>query len=50
MALTDIIKKIENEANKKATFIKQVADNEIKKIKKEAKVKADAGNTICCCC
>ena len=41
MALTDILQKITNEANKKAAFIKQVADNEIEKIQKEAKYKAD---------
>lgn len=42
MALTDILQKITNEANKKAAFIKQVANDEIRKIEKEAKAKADA--------
>ncbi|MBN2095846.1 V-type ATP synthase subunit E [Candidatus Peregrinibacteria bacterium] len=42
MALQDILKKIENEAKKKAVFIKQVADDEIKKIRGEAQAKADA--------
>ncbi|MFC1733644.1 V-type ATP synthase subunit E [candidate division KSB1 bacterium] len=41
MALKDILKKIEDEANKKAAFIKQVADDEIKKVHEEAKVKAE---------
>lgn len=41
MALSDIIQKIKDEANKKAAFMKQVADDEIKKIKDEAAVKAE---------
>jgi vacuolar-type H+-ATPase subunit E/Vma4 len=42
MAINDILKKITDEGNKKAAFIKQVADDEIKGIKKEAQKKADA--------
>ncbi len=42
MPLNDILKKIEDEAKKKTAFIKQVADDEIKKIREEAQVKADA--------
>ena len=41
MALTDLIQKITDEANKKAAFMKQVADEEIKKIKDEAGKKAE---------
>ncbi|MBU1018156.1 V-type ATP synthase subunit E [Patescibacteria group bacterium] len=42
MALQDILKKIEDEAKKKSAFIRQVADDEIKKIREEAQIKADA--------
>jgi len=45
MALQDILKKIEDEAKKKASFIKQVSDDEIKKIREEAQAKADARRT-----
>jgi len=41
MALSDIIQKINDEAGKKAAFMRQVADNEIAKIKDEARKKAD---------
>lgn len=41
MALSDILQKITDEANKKAAFMKQVADDEIKKINEEANKKAD---------
>ncbi|MBN2306996.1 V-type ATP synthase subunit E [Candidatus Peregrinibacteria bacterium] len=41
MALSDILQKINDEAGKKAAFMKQVADDEIAKIKAEAKVKAE---------
>lgn len=41
MALSDIIQKIKDEANKKSAFMKQVADDEIKKINEEADKKAD---------
>lgn len=40
MAINDILNKIKDEANKKAAFEKQVADDEIKKIKAEAEDKA----------
>jgi len=40
MALDDILQKISNEANKKAAFMKQIADDEIKKIEDEANEKA----------
>ena len=42
MALQDILNKISNEAKKKAVLIKQVTDDEIKKIREEAQVKAEA--------
>jgi len=41
MALSDIVQKINDEANKKAAFMKQVADGEIKKIKEETEVKSE---------
>lgn len=41
MALSDILQKINDEAGKKAAFMKQVADDEIAKIKEEAAVKAE---------
>lgn len=40
MALQDILQKISKETNKKAAFMKQVTNDEIKKIKEEAKMKA----------
>ena len=40
MALNDILQKISTEADKKATFMKQVVNNEISKIQEEAKIKA----------
>ncbi|MDH5597301.1 MAG: hypothetical protein OEY44_04295, partial [Candidatus Peregrinibacteria bacterium] len=40
MALNDILQKINDEAGKKAAFMKQVADGEIAKIKDEAKNRA----------
>lgn len=45
MALSDIIQKIKDEANKKSAFMKQVADDEIKKINEEAEKKADEKRT-----
>ncbi|MBU0727443.1 V-type ATP synthase subunit E, partial [Patescibacteria group bacterium] len=42
MALSDIIQKIKDESNKKAAFMRQVADDEIQNINKEAVKKADA--------
>ncbi len=42
MALQDILKKITDEAKKKAAFMKQVADDEIKKIREEGQAKSDA--------
>ncbi|MCK5608917.1 V-type ATP synthase subunit E [Candidatus Pacearchaeota archaeon] len=42
MALSDILKKIEDEAAKKSAFMKQVADDEIKKIEDETNEKAEA--------
>ncbi len=42
MALNDILQKISDEANKKAAFMKQVADTEIKKIEEEAQAAAEA--------
>lgn len=42
MALTDILQKITEEANKKSAFMKQVASKEIKKIEEEAKANAEA--------
>ena len=41
MALSDILQKINDEAGKKAAFMKQVADDEIAKIKEEALVRAE---------
>ena len=41
MALSDILQKINDEAGKKAAFMKQVADDEISKIKEEAVSKAE---------
>lgn len=41
MALSDIIQKITDEANKKTAFMKQVADDEIKKIKEEGVQNSD---------
>ena len=41
MAISDIINKITDEANKKAAFMKQVTDDEIKKIEKESAEKAE---------
>ncbi|MBU1683238.1 hypothetical protein KJ742_04800, partial [Patescibacteria group bacterium] len=41
MAISDIIKKITDEANKKAAFMKQIIDDEIKKVEKEAAKKAE---------
>lgn len=40
MALSDILQKIKDEAGKKAAFMKQVADDEITKIKEEASERA----------
>jgi len=45
MALKDILKKIEGEASKKAAFMKQMADDEIKKIQEEVRKKADERKT-----
>jgi vacuolar-type H+-ATPase subunit E/Vma4 len=42
MALSDILQKIKDEAGKKAAFMKQVADDEIAKIKAEASERAKA--------
>jgi len=41
MALSDLIEKIVSEANKKAAFMKQVSDGEVKKILEEANKKAE---------
>ena len=41
MALSDILQKINDEAGKKAAFMKQVADDEIAKIKEEALARAE---------
>jgi len=41
MALSDILQKINDEAGKKAAFMKQVADDEIAKLKEEAMSKAE---------
>ncbi len=41
MALSDILQKIKDEAGKKAAFMKQVADDEIAKIKMEAGERAE---------
>ena len=41
MALSDIIQKIIDEANKKAAFMKQVSDDEIKRIQVEFQTKAE---------
>lgn len=41
MALQDLLKKIQDEANKKAAFMKQVANDEIKKIEEEAAKNAE---------
>lgn len=41
MALQDILQKITSDTNKKAAFMKQVVDDEIKKIEEEAKDKAE---------
>ena len=41
MALSDIIQKIIDEANKKSAFMKQVANDEIQKIQQEAQEKAE---------
>jgi len=41
MALSDILQKINDEAGKKAAFMKQVVDDEIAKIKTEAMTKAE---------
>jgi len=41
MALNDIIKKIMNEAEKKVSFMRQVAETEVKKIGDEAKITAE---------
>lgn len=41
MALQDIFHKISDEAKKKSSFMKQVTDDEIKKVEEEAAVKAN---------
>ena len=41
MALDDILQKISDEADKKTAFMKQVADDEIKKIEAESQVRAE---------
>jgi len=41
MALSDILQKINDEAGKKAAFMKQVADDEITKLKEEAMIRAE---------
>jgi vacuolar-type H+-ATPase subunit E/Vma4 len=42
MALSDILQKIKDEAGKKAAFMKQVADDEIAKVKEETLTRAEA--------
>ncbi len=45
MALQDILQKITDEADKKAAFMKQVTEKEVKKIQEEAQVKAEASKS-----
>jgi len=46
MALSDILQKINDEAGKKAAFMRQVADDEIAKIKKEAMSRAEEKRNV----